>query len=214
MPKPTPKSPPSPFSTKKRNRPVGWGSFLWVGFGALLLVIFGVFLYLSPLFDGLRQKQDDSTLALAQQTQTGDQQQVDFTFYDELPKQNFYSNPEGLSVQKNNEATTVAPSSPDLVIYAPNQNSKNSPATKPDNKGQATYILQIRSYTSADLADTKRAEVLLTGVDAIVSRKQNPQGGYIYQVISKPMSSKAEATRANQRLQNNGIDALIIEQKH
>lgn len=90
----------------------------------------------------------------------------------------------------------------------------NDPAqtgeTAPSNR-QSQYILQIKSYEKAEDADLKRAEVLMAGVDAIVVR-QDTKDGYVYQVISTPMTQK-EASTASVRLRNNGIDALLIEQR-
>lgn len=81
-------------------------------------------------------------------------------------------------------------------------------------KTGTTYILQIRSYTTADEADVKRAEVLMAGVDAVVvKRTDSSKGTHFYQVVSTPMNSREEASQASARLSNNGIDSLIVEQK-
>lgn len=83
-----------------------------------------------------------------------------------------------------------------------------------DAKAGTTYILQIRSYTTADEADVKRAEVLMAGVDAVVvKRTDSAKGTHFYQVVSTPMKSREEASQASTRLRNNGIDSLIVEQK-
>lgn len=83
-----------------------------------------------------------------------------------------------------------------------------------DTKTGTTYILQIRSYTTADEADVKRAEVLMAGVDAVVvKRTDSAKGTHFYQVVSTPMKSREEASQASTRLRNNGIDSLIVEQK-
>lgn len=86
--------------------------------------------------------------------------------------------------------------------------------TTTDAKAGTTYILQIRSYTTADEADVKRAEVLMAGVDAVVvKRTDSAKGTHFYQVVSTPMKSREEASQASARLSNNGIDSLIVEQK-
>ena len=51
----------------------------------------------------------------------------------------------------------------------------------------------------------------MAGVDAIVVR-QDTKNGYVYQVISTPMTQK-EASATSVRLRNNGIDSLLIEQR-
>lgn len=77
-----------------------------------------------------------------------------------------------------------------------------------------TYILQVRSFDNADEADQRRAEVIMAGVDAEVVRKTNDNGQTLYQVVSVAFINKNAATVAYRRLQNAGIDTVIVEQKH
>lgn len=77
----------------------------------------------------------------------------------------------------------------------------------------ATYILQINSFGDADEADRRRAQVLMAGVDARVVKNMTGNGLPIYQVISRPMNNRQAVTTAQQRLQNNGIDSIIVEQR-
>ncbi len=76
-----------------------------------------------------------------------------------------------------------------------------------------TYILQINSFDNADEADTRRAEVLMAGVDAQIVKKRLDDGSMLYQVISRQMPNNEMATQAQRRLQNSGIDSLIVEQR-
>lgn len=76
-----------------------------------------------------------------------------------------------------------------------------------------TYILQINSFGNADEADRRRAQVLMAGVDAKVVKNTTGNGLPIYQVISRPMNNRQAVTSAQQRLQNNGIDSIIVEQR-
>ena len=77
----------------------------------------------------------------------------------------------------------------------------------------ATYILQINSFGNADEADRRRAQVLMAGIDAKVVKNVTNNGATIYQVISRPMNNRQAITTAQQRLQNNGIDSIIVEQR-
>ncbi|WP_201557975.1 SPOR domain-containing protein [Psychrobacter sp. 72-O-c] len=77
----------------------------------------------------------------------------------------------------------------------------------------ATYILQINSFGNADEADRRRAQVLMAGVDAKVVKNTTGNGLPIYQVISRPMNNRQAVASAQQRLQNNGIDSIIVEQR-
>lgn len=76
-----------------------------------------------------------------------------------------------------------------------------------------TYILQINSFDNADEADRRRAEVLMAGVDAQIVKKRLPDDSMVYQVISRPMPNAQMAAQAQRRLQNSGIDSLIVEQR-
>lgn len=76
-----------------------------------------------------------------------------------------------------------------------------------------TYILQINSFGNADEADRRRAQVLMAGVDAKVVKNTTGNGLPIYQVISKSMNNRQAVASAQQRLQNNGIDSIIVEQR-
>ena len=93
-----------------------------------------------------------------------------------------------------------------------NANSGNTVAAKPATS-QRNYILQINSFTNADEADRRRAQVLMAGVDAKVIKNETANGQQIYQVISNKMNNRQAVVNAQQKLQNNGIDSLIVEQR-
>ncbi len=87
-------------------------------------------------------------------------------------------------------------------------------ATKEEKKAKPSksYLLQIDTYDNADDADTRRAQVLLAGVDAQVIKKQvNEQ--IFYQVVSTQMSSPESVVRAQQNLQKNGIGSIVVEKR-
>lgn len=105
-----------------------------------------------------------------------------------------------------------------------NANNSNSNAPSRSNAGAGTasvqraqpattYILQINSFGNADEADRRRAQVLMAGVDAKVVKNTTGNGLPIYQVISRPMNNRQAVSSAQQRLQNNGIDSIIVEQR-
>lgn len=90
-----------------------------------------------------------------------------------------------------------------------NQNT----VTGTDEVVHRTYILQINSYDNADEADRRRAQVLMAGVDAQIVKNRLQNGIVLYQVISRPMPNPQAAGEAQIRLQDNGIDSLIVEQR-
>ncbi len=82
---------------------------------------------------------------------------------------------------------------------------------QPSNK--KSYILQINSYDEASQADKRRAQVLMAGVDAKVIKKVNG-GSTVYQVVSTAMNKPSDVLKSQRLLQKNGIDSLIVEQRH
>lgn len=88
-----------------------------------------------------------------------------------------------------------------------------NPVSINDAQPTSTYILQINSFDNADAADRRRAEVLMAGVDAQIVKKRLADDSMVYQVISRPMPNSQMAAQAQRRLQNSGIDSLIVEQR-
>lgn len=130
----------------------------------------------------------------------------------------------------NNAATNNSGDDGDIVVveedatYDGSTPASNDNASRTNNTGSgaasiqaakpaATYILQINSFGDADEADRRRAQVLMAGVDAKVVKNTTSSGLPIYQVISRPMNNRQAVTTAQQRLQNNGIDSIIVEQR-
>lgn len=111
---------------------------------------------------------------------------VDYEFYERLPKQKFYAIPKGMG-------------------DVPQQ------VSVPESVADDKYFLQIKSYYNADEADNKRSEVLMAGVDAVVERHQTQEGELVFVVVSAPMDEQ-NAKTAHRRLQNSGIDALLLRQ--
>ncbi|WP_367105053.1 SPOR domain-containing protein [uncultured Psychrobacter sp.] len=129
-----------------------------------------------------------------------------------------------------NNVNNNAANNDDIVIveeeatYDGTPSTNNNTANRTNNLGSGTasvqqaapattYILQINSFGNADEADRRRAQVLMAGVDARVIKNTTGNGLPIYQVISRPMNSRQAVASAQQRLQNNGIDSIIVEQR-
>ncbi len=259
-------------ATEKRKKSSVSG-LLWMFVGAVLTLMIGVFLYLSPLFNfspADSQNANDPNRQVEPRVQT-DTDNADYEFYDILPNQEMATIPDedigeldnnGLSgtndfeadvvvtqpeTSTNNndgnfgisESTTIQPSNDnnaasnndnEITIVeenatydgtAPTQNNRVNNANTANSSGTAnvqraqptTYILQINSFGDADEADRRRAQVLMAGVDARVVKNTTGNGLPIYQVISRPMNNRQAVASAQQRLQNNGIDSIIVEQR-
>lgn len=121
------------------------------------------------------------------------------------------------SSTKADDAPKISMPSLDAPLYAEdtsNQNKDEAPViniarTNPDS----TYILQIKSFEDANLAEKARAQATMLGVDAkVVPSTHNGQS--LYKVVSNTMHSKDEAAAAHDRLRRGGVDSLIVEQKY
>lgn len=111
------------------------------------------------------------------------------------------------------DSTKPIKANTDDALKSATAQSKNTAVTATDTDVHRTYILQINSYDNADAADRRRAQVLMAGVDAQIVKNRLQNGIVLYQVISRPMASQQAVAEAQSRLQVNGIDSLIVEQR-
>ena len=262
-----------PKGATEKRKSSSVSGLLWMFVGALLTLMIGVFLYLSPLFNfspaGAPETDPDRQV---QQRVNTDTDNGDYEFYDILPNQEMATIPDEAPVDSvNGQSSNIEAFEPDVVITQPDNNNANSnddpgnfgvsentnndsnrnssnnansnndndiviveenatydgttPSTGSTTANKAnsaavqkpvaatTYILQINSFGNADEADRRRAQVLMAGIDAKVVKNTTSSGSPIYQVISRPMNSRQVVTNAQQRLQNNGIDSIIVEQR-
>ena len=268
-----------PKGATEKRKSSSVSGLLWMFVGAILTLMIGVFLYLSPLFDF---SPADSTAGNDPDRQVEprvdtDTDNSDYEFYDILPNQEMATIPdENIDETGNDGLGSIGAFEPDVVVTQPENNSASrnddtgnfgisensviepsrgnnagaannsgdiviveedvtydgAPATsnsgntanRTNNTGTptasiqaakpaATYILQINSFGDADEADRRRAQVLMAGVDARVVKNTTGNGLPIYQVISRPMNNRQAVASAQQRLQNNGIDSIIVEQR-
>ncbi len=264
---------PKGATVKRKSSSVS--GLLWMFVGAILTLMIGVFLYLSPLFDfspaGSAEVTDPNRQV--QQRVDTDTDNSDYEFYDILPNQEMATIPdEDIGETDNSQIGDISNFEPDAVVTQPESAANNSdtagvaenngaepnrgnnaatsnsdeeiviveenatydgspPASnsstapsKPNTAGAGTasiqkappattYILQINSFGNADEADRRRAQVLMAGVDAKVVKNVTGNNTLIYQVISRPMNNRQAVASAQQRLQNNGIDSIIVEQR-
>ncbi|MGP5075736.1 SPOR domain-containing protein [Psychrobacter celer] len=261
-----------PKGATEKRKTSSVSGLLWMFVGAILTLMIGVFIYLSPLFDFSPADSaagDDPDRQVQPRVDT-DTDNGDYEFYDILPSQEMatipdediaevgnsaigdinafepdvvVTQPQDSSASRDDESDSVgiadgtvtapnqAENSDEIVIVeedvtydGPAPTSNSNGANRSNNSGagtasvqaakpSATYILQINSFGDADEADRRRAQVLMAGVDARVVKNTTGNGLPIYQVISRPMSNRQAVTSAQQRLQNNGIDSIIVEQR-
>ncbi len=260
-----------PRGATEKRKSSSMSGLLWMLVGAILTLMIGVFLYLSPLFNF--SPADNTTVSdperQVQPRVETDTDNNDYEFYDILPNQematipdedlNEFGNegiddinafePDVVVTQPDNEvtdardnsnfgvteSTTIEPSrrssnnntnaANEIVIVEENATYDGTVPSSPANNRAtesasiqqtapaATYILQINSFGDPDEADRRRAQVLMAGVDARVVKNTTGNGLPIYQVVSRSMNNRQAVASAQQRLQNNGIDSIIVEQR-
>ena len=255
-----------PKGATQKRKTSSVSGLLWMFVGAILTLMIGVFLYLSPLFDFSPAGETDPDRQVEPRVDT-DVDNGDYEFYDILPNQEMATIPDEAIGNANSEQTgSIEAFEPDVVITQPENTTNNNEdpgnfgisesttieptrgaqnnsdssnadneiviieenatydgtaPTRPTNTtppvskpaAATTYILQINSFGNADEADRRRAQVMMAGVDAKVVKNTTGSGAPIYQVISRPMNNRQVVTSAQQRLQNNGIDSIIVEQR-
>ena len=252
-------------ATEKRRKTSSISGFLWMLLGAILTLMIGVFLYLSPIFNFSPAGEEEATSGereVRPKVET-DKDNGDYEFYDVLPNQEMATIPDESIVIEDDSSSVPSTFEPDVVVTQPipqprpdtgtaetdgqSQSTPTDDSTEmviieenetydggpvatpaPSNNNETTnivraeetaaaiaktYILQINSFGSADEADRRRAQVLMAGVDASVVKKTTGNGQPLYQVISRPMNNRQQVVSAQQKLQNNGIDSLIVEQR-
>ncbi|MDO4426624.1 MAG: SPOR domain-containing protein [Moraxella sp.] len=212
--------------TKRKN---GLYSLLMMLVGALIALMVGVFFYLSPFFNDSSPPLNQAVEVVPLPEETASEV-TEYQFYEVLPEQEFRSVPEEVSVQAEKPEKVVSlkvdttvkaevppPAEVDEITVVEEDATYDEPEPSISISTGAgtgtTYILQVRSYELANDADLKRAEVMMAGIDAQVLKRDDGTGNTIYQVVSLPMQTRDEAMSAYRRLQSNGIDSVVVEQK-
>lgn len=212
-----PNKPAAVYKKDQERTKIGIANLFWLAVIVVMTFIIFVFLSLFPVFNNTNQPTSTSSEQPVIPVMDDDKK-MEFEFYEVLPKQNFQSISEGISIQNQPAVQPNLPTTTDAVVQLKSDNTLKTEQNSSENdltaSSTSTYILQIRSYTDAADADNKRAEMLLAGVDAIVIRRNNENEESVYQVISKPFADKKAAIEAAGRLDSIGVNSLIIEQKH
>ncbi len=87
-------------------------------------------------------------------------------------------------------------------------NAKAASAAMPT--GQIFYYVQVGAFRSADDAQSQRAKLSLTGVEAAVTERE--QGGRpIYRVRVGPFEKIEDAERSKDKLDKTGTDTVLIK---
>lgn len=203
-----------PISRKVKERTnTGVMSLLWMFIGAIIAVMIGVFLYLSPLFEGYRKVDVNpevkvEPLANDSNTKAG----KDYEFYDILPKRKFQGSESGLGDEPEELEVQPRPaqkSSPDVVVSA-KKSAEDADITivegddtyDGDNGDERVVAQKTRSKTSKTEDADKEIDKIQISANKV---------SYILQIRSYKNAEEADKKRAEVLMA--GIEAQVIRTK-
>lgn len=190
--------------TQERTK-AGWQSLLWMFVGAVIAVMIGVFLYLSPLFDGFRKEVEPNTPAEVTPLPTPTEKKGEYEFYEILPERKFQGSGSGLGTAP--EPQTTEAEQPkrkydvDAVVVAPK--SAND---------EITVVEEDATYDEADPAtgnDTATQSGTSDRQGEIKVSKSNST--YILQVRSYDNADDADRKLAEVIMA--GVDAHVVQRQ-
>lgn len=203
-----------PISRKVKERTnTGVMSLLWMFIGAIIAVMIGVFLYLSPLFEGYRKVDVNpevkvESLANESDTKAG----KDYEFYDILPKRKFQGSESGLGDEPEELEVQPRPaqkSSPDVVVSA-KKSAEDADITivegddtyDGDNGDERVVAQKTRSKTSKTEDADKEIDKIQISANKV---------SYILQIRSYKNAEEADKKRTEVLMA--GIEAQVIRTK-
>ena len=203
-----------PISRKVKERTnTGVMSLLWMFIGAIIAVMIGVFLYLSPLFEGYRKVDVNpevkvEPLANDSDTKAG----KDYEFYDILPKRKFQGSESGLGDEPEELEVQSRPaqkSSPDVVVSA-KKSAEDADITivegddtyDGDNGDEGVAAQKTRSKTSKTEDADKEIDKIQISANKV---------SYILQIRSYKNAEEADKKRAEVLMA--GIEVQVIRTK-
>lgn len=200
--------------TEARTRS-GLLSLFWMFVGAVIAVMVGVFLYMSPLFDGFRKEVEVNPPAeIAPVPQTP--QKNEYEFYEILPKREFKGGGAGLGEQKPAEAEVVPPPADipkedgniEIVEEDATYDDPAEPAQTAPKSGQ--YVLKLQNPKEIEDIDRVISELKMLGVD--FEPRYDLETGEVVDITSVSMS-KSLAYESHTLLDKNGIKSIVVANK-
>jgi cell division protein FtsN len=76
----------------------------------------------------------------------------------------------------------------------------------------ALYFVQAGAYSSADDADSQRAKLALGGLDNVKVSEGESAGRKVFRVRIGPLDDKATAEKMQQRLNTQGVKAVLVSE--
>ena len=203
-----------PISRKVKERTnTGVMSLLWMFIGAIIAVMIGVFLYLSPLFEGYRKVDVNPEVKVEPLANESDAKAgKDYEFYDILPKRKFQGSESGLGDEPEELEVQPRPaqkSSPDVVVSA-KKSAEDADITivegddtyDGDNGDERVVAQKARSKTSKTEDADKEIDKIQISANKV---------SYILQIRSYKNAEEADKKRAEVLMA--GIEAQVIRTK-
>ena len=203
-----------PISRKVKERTnTGVMSLLWMFIGAIIAVMIGVFLYLSPLFEGYRKVDVNPEVKVEPLANDSDAKAgKDYEFYDILPKRKFQGSESGLGDEPEELEVQPRPaqkSSPDVVVSA-KKSAEDADITivegddtyDGDNGDERVVAQKTRSKTSKTEDADKEIDKIQISANKV---------SYILQIRSYKNAEEADKKRAEVLMA--GIEAQVIRTK-
>ena len=203
-----------PISRKVKERTnTGVMSLLWMFIGAIIAVMIGVFLYLSPLFEGYRKVDVNPEVKVEPLANESDAKAgKDYEFYDILPKRKFQGSESGLGDEPEELEVQPRPaqkSSPDVVVSA-KKSAEDADITivegddtyDGDNGDERVVAQKTRSKTSKTEDADKEIDKIQISANKV---------SYILQIRSYKNAEEADKKRAEVLMA--GIEAQVIRTK-
>lgn len=199
--------------TEARTRS-GLLSLFWMFVGAVIAVMVGVFLYMSPLFDGFRTEVEvnpPAEVVPLPQTPTKNE----YEFYEILPTREFKGGGAGLGEQKPLEAEPAMPPAVEddgSHIEIVEENATYDDPVEPAPIAGKQYVVKVKDIENVGDVDKIVADLMVLGImDVKVVRYQTEDSERV-EIVSAPMS-KEVAYQAHKSLHQNGISTIVVEEK-
>lgn len=83
-----------------------------------------------------------------------------------------------------------------------------------EDKEKATYYLQVGSFKSKEEADARKAELTLLNFTPSIQTVTIDNSQTWHRVRLGPFTDRRSVDKARRRLQDNGIDVIMLKEKH
>ncbi len=148
--------------------------------------------------------EEDPYKSMADQTQTDEEPEIQFSFYTSLPTMQTpmpQEAPKEIIVEKRSNPVLVKKSVPAVNV--------SQPVIQP-NVTEKKYLLQIAAFRNPTAAGEMRISLLLAGFEVEIVKAMN-NNQQIYQLQQGPFATIAEVKAIQRELEKKGIESVIVK---